>query len=246
MLRIALSSFTYSLGVGVVQIADNLPLHALTPPALARLAEGARSRGVDIEVGTRGIGERNLDRYLDIAEVVGSPIIRVVIDDGSDQPTPSEVIERLRPFAKKFRDRKVRLAIENHDRFAAEQLAAIVTRLGDWTGICLDTVNSFAALEPPTVVIEALAPHAINLHVKDFAVVRANHQMGFTIEGRPVGGGQLDVGKLLHAVTTTGDVATAVIELWTPQRADLFETIQTESAWALKSLAYLRDVHGLA
>lgn len=271
MLRVGLSSFTYSwevglsthphpnrlsatglveraseLGVGVVQIADNLPLHELSRPDLEQLSELARSLEVSIEVGTRGIGDKNLDQYLDIAEIVGSPIVRVVVDNRTDQPTPSEVIERLRPHATKFTDRKVRLAIENHDRFLVEHLVKIVTQLGDWTGICLDTVNSFAALEPPAMVIEALAPHAINLHIKDFAVVRADHHMGFSIEGRPVGGGQLEVAQLLRTVTTHGDVASGIIELWTPPNDDVVETIRTESAWALESLTYLRDVHGLA
>ena len=68
-------------------------------------------------------------------------------------------------------------------------------------GVCLDTVNSFGALEGPAVVVEALAPLAVNLHVKDFVVTRHSSQMGFTVEGRPAGQGSLDVPWLFRELS---------------------------------------------
>ena len=44
-----------ALDVGVVQIADNLPLDALREDQLAALITRAASLGIQIEVGTRGI-----------------------------------------------------------------------------------------------------------------------------------------------------------------------------------------------
>ena len=49
------------------------------------------------------------------------------------------------------------LAIENHDRFNSTTLVEILERIdSDRVGICLDTVNSFGALEGPEVVLENL------------------------------------------------------------------------------------------
>lgn len=74
----------------------------------------------------------------------------------------------------------------------------------DWVGICLDTVNSLGAAEGIGVVVETLGPSVVNLHLKDFVVLRAAHMMGFSIEGRPAGRGQLDVPGSSRALPGTG------------------------------------------
>ena len=64
------------------------------------------------------------------------------------------------------------IAIENHDRLKAKQLAVIAAALPATVGICLDTVNSMGALEGPEVVVETRSrPDTENLHLKDFAVI---------------------------------------------------------------------------
>src|SRR5688572_4780288 len=68
------------LGVHVVQIGDNLPLDRLTQPELAGLADQAKAQGIELEVGTCGIGPDNLRRYLDIACQLKSPILRTLLD----------------------------------------------------------------------------------------------------------------------------------------------------------------------
>lgn len=236
----------HQLDVPVVQIADNLPLEDLSEDELERLADHARGLGVDLEVGTRGIAADRVARLLSIARVVGSPIVRVVVDRDGHEPDPDEVVARLAPHADAFRRAGVVLAIENHDRFTASKLAGVVMRLGvDWTGICLDTVNSLGALEGPGVVVETLAPLAVNLHVKDFTIVRVNEQMGFNVRGCAVGDGRLNVPKLVaHVASGSGrvDEMTAVIELWTQVQNTLEATIELEAAWAERSVRNLREV----
>ena len=48
------------------------------------------------------------------------------------------------------------------------------------------SVNSIGAGEGFEMVSEILIPYTINLHIKDFAIFRAVHKMGFTIEPRTV------------------------------------------------------------
>jgi sugar phosphate isomerase/epimerase len=266
-MRLGLSSFTYTwavgvpgsepdrplsvddlleraarLGVPVVQFADNLPLHARSPD-VDRLARRARALGVDIEVGTRGIDRENLLRYLDIAEAVRSPLLRIVVDTADHHPGPEEVVDRLAALRRAVTAAGVILGIENHDRFTAAELAGIVRALGDdWTGVVLDTVNSFGALEGPDVVIGTLAPLVVNVHVKDFVISRAPHMMGFTIEGCPAGRGRLDIPALFSTIRRYRDDITAVLELWTPPQGSLASTIDTERSWAEESIAYLQPL----
>ncbi len=111
-----------------------------------------------------------------------------------------------------------------------------------WVGICLDTVNSFGALEGPQVVVDTLGPLTVNLHVKDFTIFRASHMMGFTVEGRPAGQGKLDIPWLLGELKRHGRECNAILELWTPPESSLDETIRKEQQWAEESVTYLRKL----
>lgn len=229
------------LGVKVVQIGDNLPLAALSTDELRRLQDNAQATGIALEVGTRGIAGDNLSRYLAIAQKVGSPIVRVVIDAGDHHPEVDEVEATIRPLLPAFADAGVTLAIENHDRFPAEVLVGLLEALDSpQVGICLDTVNNFGALEGPEMVIRTLGPYAVNLHVKDFVVRRAPHQMGFVVEGAPSGSGMLDVPRLLRDLAAVGARGSAIIELWTPPQADVAATVAKENEWAAQSVAAMR------
>src|SRR5437879_5454314 len=76
------------LGVKVVQIADNLPLHRLSAAELGHLADRAAQEGIDLEVGTCGLVADHLREYLSIAVRLRSPLVRVVIDSETSQPSP--------------------------------------------------------------------------------------------------------------------------------------------------------------
>ena len=230
-------------GVGLVQFADNLPLDRLAPDELTALQEEASALGVDLEIGTRGTDPDLLRRYARLAARLGSPFVRVVVDAGDDRPSPAELVERLRRVEGDYRGLGVTLAIENHDRFTVAQLLEVLDSAGDWVAIVLDTVNSFGSLEPPSIVVPALGPRAINLHLKDFTIRRHRHQMGFEIEGTPAGDGLLDIPGIVGELE--GRVRSAILELWTPPEADIDATIRKETAWAERSLEYLRTVPGL-
>lgn len=231
-----------ALGVRVLQIADNLPLDRLAESDLAAFGERSAETGISIEVGTRGISHGNLRTYLCLAERLGSPVLRVVIDTADHTPTDTEVVDVLKGIISEFERARVYLAIENHDRFKTKALRRIVEDVdSDFLGICLDVANSFGALEGPEIVVDTLAPLAVNLHVKDFDVFRAHHMMGFLIEGRQVGQGRLDVPWLLSKLRAAGVDPNAILEQWTPPEETLEQTVAKEDRWATHSVRYLRQ-----
>ncbi|MGH8016922.1 MAG: sugar phosphate isomerase/epimerase family protein [Opitutaceae bacterium] len=108
-----------------------------------------------LEVGTRGLAPGNIDRYINLAVEIGSPFLRVVIDDDGYEPEPGVIIDRLRELAPRLEAGGIVLAIENHDRFRSAGLARIVEDAGsEFVGICLDTANSFGAAEDPGTVLD--------------------------------------------------------------------------------------------
>jgi sugar phosphate isomerase/epimerase len=192
-------------------------------------------------VGARGLTPERLARHLELAVFFRSPILRFVIDGPGHEPTLDETVRVIAPALPRLREAGVRLALENHDRLKAAEFREIVLRTDpEWVGICLDSVNSMGAGEGIAEVVAALAPHTLNLHLKDFAVERVPHKMGFVVTGRPAGQGQLGIPSLLHEIRSHGRCQSAILELWTPPASTLEETIAREAAWADESLRFLR------
>lgn len=233
--------FAHQLGLKLVQIADNLPLHQMTPNERAALKAEADKLGIAVEVGTRGID--SLPAYLAIAQEFESPILRIVVDAADDHPAPDEIVTRIRPLLADFTAANVTLAIENHDRFRAQTLADVIAALDHPNvGICLDTVNSFGSLEGPEVVVKTLGRYVVNLHVKEFFIRRADHNMGFTISGAPAGQGMLNMPRLLDTLRGYGREFNAIIEHWPAPEATMEATIAKESEWVHQSVAYLQTL----
>jgi 3-oxoisoapionate decarboxylase len=231
-----------ALGVRVVQIADNLPLHMYSPDELDHLASLAEHAGIAIEPGTRGIDPTHLRWYLQLAARFRSPILPVVIDTAEHHPDEDEVVRTLAGLMPEFEDAGVSLAIENHDRFAARTLRRIIERVASpGLGICLDTANSLGVQEGMVHVAETLSPWIMNLHIKDISVKRFPHRMGFHIEGRPAGDGDVAIPGLLEFVRTEVPRRLSVIvELWPPPEDTIQATLQKEAAWVEASVRYLR------
>jgi len=239
----AFLNWAAELGLRVVQIADNLPLDRLSLSELRELVRHAGVLGISIEVGTRGILPEHLRNYLRIARECCSPLLRVVVDTADHRPSAKEIVEILRCQVPEFAASRVTLAIENHDRFPCRVLVGILEKLNtERVGICLDTVNSFGALEGPEVVVSTLAPWVVSLHLKDFQVRRASHMMGFTVEGCPAGQGRLDVARLISKLKKEGRDPNAILELWPSPEPTIEQTIAKEKDWARASVEYLRTL----
>ena len=230
------------LAVHVLQIADNMPLDRLDSEQHSALLDTATKLEVDIEVGTRGINLAIMTRYIELSRLLKSPILRVVIDTVDHHPAEDEIVGTLREYVPLFERTGITLAIENHDRFTARTFARIIERIGSThVGICLDTVNSFGALEGPEVVVDVLAEYVVNLHIKDFSIQRHQHMLGFTIEGQPAGQGRLNIPWLLERLAKHGRDPNAILELWTPPEKELEATLVKEQSWAVQSVQALRQ-----
>lgn len=232
------------LGVDLVQIADNMPLHTLPAQELQAFSAQAARRGIGVEVGTRGIASDHLRRYLEIATTLKSQLLRIVVDEVDDHPEPMEAVASLGRVLPEFEDAGVTIAIENHDRFPAATLRQMMEALESGSaGICLDTANSIGAYEDIEHVFDTLASWVVNLHIKDITIQRLPHLMGFLVEGAPAGKGALDIPALLQRMRSESPrEVNAILELWTPPESDKKMTIAKEKRWARESVSYLRTL----
>ena len=225
----------------VVQYGPNLSLGSLPEPHLNELLARAKEWDIELEVGTRGLGPEHLRQQLALAERVGSKILRTIPElEGGNTPNAEELRASLQAILPDLASARIKLAMEN-GKMPAALLDEVIRSLSSlWVGITLDTVNSLAIPEGTEQVVKMLAPHTVCLHIKEFVVKRAWHMMGFVVEGKPAGKGQLNVPWLLDVLRAAGASGNAILELWPPEQKTLEETIALERAWAAESIPYLR------
>ena len=53
-----LLDITSKLGLGVLQIADNMPVHNIAPQTLYYLSKSANNRGIDLEIGLQSFSPK--------------------------------------------------------------------------------------------------------------------------------------------------------------------------------------------
>lgn len=227
-----------NLGISLVQIADNMPLHEMTSEQLWHLVHQASELNQEIEIGAKNLTAPNLERYIQIAGMFHSKILRFVIDGPGYRPTTEEVIAIVAHAEPKLRESNIILAIENHDRMFTDEFVQIVEKINSpYVGICLDCANSLGVGEGFHEVVQKLAPYTVNFHLKEISINRKYHMMGFDIEGKPFGEGKLPLKWMLGQLPPK--CRTAILEQWTPPEANISLTLEKELDWAKRSIAYL-------
>lgn len=230
-------------GVGIVQIADNLPLHELPDSELDRLGRAAAVRGLRLEAGTRTLDPAHLLRYATIAQRIGAGSIRTVMSGPRGRARDlREAQDALAKVVGELERMQLVLALENNEVFAASEYAALMRRVAaPNVGVCMDTANSLGRPELLETILDELAEHTVMLHAKDYDIQRIDTRMGFSVVGRPIGHGRVDfdlvLGRLRDLDRGQGSV---IVEHWPPFLDDIESTILAEQEWLEQSLGFLR------
>ncbi len=226
---------TAALGCTLLQIADSAELDGLDTSGRRELLSHAVGAGVRLQVGTSGCTTERLLAQLSAAVDLQADVVRIVLDHTGINPTQQEVESILGGVAPRFEDAGVTVAIENHFLTPSTEIEAIVGAVDSpAVGVCLDTANSIMVGEWPDQTIDLLAPFAVNLHFKDYAVEPDALGVGGHVVGRQLGDGWLDVPALLGALAAEDQRREGrmgvIIEQWLPLGADEHSTIQSERA----------------
>jgi len=204
---LALLEHCHQLGAGGVQV----PLGVRDEAYARSLRDKAEQYGMFIEgIVSPPSGPADLDRFdahLATAQRAGAGVVRTVIMPGRryeffDSAAKfreyadrgRRALELAEPVAARHR---VRLAVENHkDQRVPERIELLRRLSSPWIGACVDVGNSFALLEDPLAVVEAYAPWAVSVHLKDQAV--QEYQDGFLFGDAPLGKGFLDLKRMVQ------------------------------------------------
>lgn len=186
--------------------------------------------------------DADVDRFaaeIRSAAEVGANVVRTVVMPGrryeqfnslaevrEAEQRAEQMLRLALPVVTKHR---VRFAVENHKDQRLDERLALYKRIGgEYLGACVDTGNSFALLDEPYEVIEALAPFAFTVHLKDQAVLE--YDDGFLLGDIPLGQGCFDLPRMVDALRKANPTIRFNLELIT--RDPLKVTCLTEKFWA--------------
>jgi sugar phosphate isomerase/epimerase len=165
--------------------------------------------------GGAGTAAAQLDRMLDVAQLLGSKIVRCYQGSSEDRPG-SAIGEALAPRSRhRFTDHiantiatlrsvrghaldlGVRIAIENHaGGLHSQQLRAIIEEAGpDFVGAVFDAGNAMWTLETPMMALETLSPYVLTSHIRDSAVWEVPE--GVAVQWCPLGLGSAGIPTLV-------------------------------------------------
>jgi len=237
----ALLDRAHDVGVDVVQICDNLPLHDQSDEALADLARRADHLDLDLEIGIKGSQPENLRRHLAIAKRLDARLLRVVLTTDTWSPPLDDLVGVLEGMCSDLHEASVTLAVENHFHLSPDELAGLVQAVDDpLIGVCLDPLNAITKLVGVPETIETLAPFAVSAHAKDAVITRP--RTGFYISGCPLGEGLVDLAGLVSAVRRHNPAANVLVECWMDRLDDEETTLAQEERWVRQSVSHLNQL----
>jgi sugar phosphate isomerase/epimerase len=158
------------------------------------------------------------------AKEAGATVLRTVCSGGrryetyhsaeAFQTVKKNALTSLQRAEPVLRKHNVKLGLENHKDWRANELAAMLKQLNsEWIGVTLDFGNSISLLEDPMAVVQTLSPYVISTHVKDMGV--EEYKDGFLLSEVPLGQGILDLPKMISLCKQHNPAVTFTLEMIT-------------------------------
>lgn len=230
------------MGVTVFQICDYPAIESWSDSELLALRAQADSLNLQLELGTRGLDNAHLQRYLHMADLLGVSVVRSMFNSATSRPTLAEAAAMIEGILPAFETQQVHLCLETYEQVRSADMMSVIARFDSpWLGVCLDPANCVAALELPEQVIANTAHRVLNLHIKDFAFSRQDGWVGFTLAGAPMGEGLLNYDQLIASVQPDTKGINQIVEHWLPWQQDAESTCALETRWTQQSVDYLRQ-----
>jgi len=139
---------------------------------------------------------------LDVASVLGSPVLRCFLGSNADRTAaqPLEVhinatVETCQAVKDIALDLGIKLAIENHaGDMQGWELKELIEKAGpEYVGACIDTGNPLWVGEDPLVTLEHLAPYVAASHIRDTCVW--SHPSGAAVQWVAMGDGNVGINE---------------------------------------------------
>jgi sugar phosphate isomerase/epimerase len=219
---------TAEAGIHRLQICENTrplqtPLSEWKSVALA-----GEELGVELHMGMKTTDVNTFRAYMERAEILGSRLLRVVLEN--EQGVPATREEALRFFDAALPMTEAggfRLALENYFGIPCHSLAEWCAAYpADRLGFCIDSANSLRKFERLEEVLELLSARPFCWHVKDWKMQGSD--VGFTVSGALLGTGDLPLDALVAHIFRTDPEPHVYLENWPPATGNRETDIATD------------------
>lgn len=204
----ALGFFRYARELGAEGVQT--PLRPAEPSVAKQMREQVEKDGGyyegELRLPKNESDIATFEKDVQLAREAGATVARAVFTNGrryevfktladfrAFQAQAEKTLALIEPVLRKH---QLKVAIENHKDHTADELAALMKRTSsEWIGVLVDTGNNLALLEDPYATMDALAPFALSVHLKDMAVQASDD--GFLLSEVPLGTGMLDLPRII-------------------------------------------------
>ena len=218
MSAIGFLSEAYTLGYEGVQLCENLRYAGLSREGLLEIRQAAGERGLFLEIGMRTLTEENLERHLEIAEILSSKFLRIVLGKNTDFPAddPEKLsktsVAILKNAAPRLEKSGLMIGLENHFDLPTSRLADIVQEVDSpRVGMVFDTTNALGFVETPEKTLEMIGTRLLSAHIKDYRFRKT--EAGYLMSGTILGEGRLDAEGLLRSIVRINPAASIILEM---------------------------------
>jgi sugar phosphate isomerase/epimerase len=172
------------------------------------------------EGGKNPAVSEDLKRHLKTCEMLGATVMRIVgsslyFRNEPRAPQIRRLSRLLKEPAKMAGDRGIRLAMENHFDFTADEILEILGNVSsEYLGITYDTGNALRIGDDPVKAAKKLGPHIFATHTKDVAPIYGGDPRDwFYFACVPVGKGVIDFPALVKTLEGAGYRGLFAIEI---------------------------------
>lgn len=225
--------FAHEVGYEAVMIniveKKNLPLGALGSDDIAHLMavrDKLAQYNMLVELDTRGTSYHHLATVLNVAHILGCPVVRTFITATSGYGhgtlvcayTPEDLeqarcdVVAILPLLQKHR---IRLAFENHEVETIDELSAFIDQVNSpWVGLHMDIGNTIPAWEDPVEGCKRAGRRVFATHIKDCYVSQRDGVYYST--GAALGQGSIDVAHCCEILLDNAPIEALYLEMSHP------------------------------
>lgn len=211
------------LGFRSVLLCENVRKPKWSADELRAICETAAEQNLGIELGLNGLSHETLKRDIELAEIMKSNSLRLVIGESflEKYDSKAEQIDvvnmELSRVESDLKRAGIHLGIENHFDFTTQELVSIVNNFDkDVVGYIFDTSNCLGFLEKPEEALSQMNGRIYSAHLKDFTVIK-REKIEYVIFGITIGQGKLDVRGILTSLIDNNPGIVVVLELSIPK-----------------------------
>lgn len=198
-----------------------------------------------LEGGNKPEAAKELEGHLTTAQAVGADVMRIVgssltFRDQPHGPQIERISALLKQSVKKAEDAHVRLAIENHIDFTADEILEILHHVdSEFLGVNFDSGNALRVFEDPVEAARKLAKYTYATHIKDIDPATGSPRDWTFWASAAAGSGIIDMPGVVNALREGGYEGMLCVEI------DFLKDKQADEVVAVEdAVNYLRRLLG--